>query len=334
MAVMLCRTTSSCLAVVVVVMLVVAKVAHTRRDVVRKGRRLPKGARLFEGDIIIKSDSDRCRMSQMGHNVSLPEGGCDEEERSPLSFKKRGSLSFRYRGYYWLDYYDANYQRPSGRSGTYKIPYSFQSTYPYSKTKIRDALAALSAATDYAVTFVRRTNQVPYLRVIDGGGCWSYIGKRSSGTSQDLSLGNGCVRKRLIQHEFMHALGIFHEQSRLDRNSNVFIHFGNIKAGMESNFNTQRRIDSMGSGYDIKSIMHYGAKTFSRNGAPTITRRVNGCSPADIGTTKYKSIPNKCKYKTGKVLTDSDATRVQFMYGCGPRSARPCEAVVTVEQTY
>ena len=68
MAVMLCRTTSSCLAVVVVVMLVVAKVAHTRRDVVRKGRRLPKGARLFEGDIIIKSDSDRCRMSQMGYN--------------------------------------------------------------------------------------------------------------------------------------------------------------------------------------------------------------------------------------------------------------------------
>ena len=120
MAVMLCRTTSSCLAVVVVVMLVVAKVAHTRRDVVRKGRRLPKGARLFEGDIIIKSDSDQCRMSQMGYNVSLPEGGCDEEESSPLSSKKRGSLSFRYRGsYYWLDYYDANYQRPSGRSGTY-----------------------------------------------------------------------------------------------------------------------------------------------------------------------------------------------------------------------
>ena len=130
MVVMLCRTTSSCLAVVVVVILVVAKVAHTRRDVVRKGKWLPEGAQLVEGDIIITSDSDRCRMSQMGHNVSLPEGGCDEGESSPLSSTQRGSLSFYYSGSYWLNYYDANYRRPSGKSGTYKIPYSFQSTYP------------------------------------------------------------------------------------------------------------------------------------------------------------------------------------------------------------
>ena len=113
----------------------------------------------------------------------------------------------------------------------------------------------------------------------------------------------------------MHALGIFHEQSRPDRNSNVFIHFGNIKAGKESNFDTTRSIDSMGSSYDIKSIMHYSPKAWSRNGAPTITRRVNGCSPADIGTTKYKSIPDKCKYRRGNVLTDSDAIQLQFMYG-------------------
>ena len=267
----------------------------------------------------------------MGLNVSLPEGGCDEESSSPLSSTKRGTTAFNYGGWYWLTHYDPDYVRPSGKSGTYTIPYSFQSTYPYSKTKIRDALAALSAATDYAVTFVRRTNEVPYIRVVDDGGCWSYIGM-TYGTYQKLSLSSGCVYEDIIQHEFMHAIGFWHEQSRPDRDAHVFIHPQNIISGYENQFETASMINSMGSSYDIASIMHYGATAFSKNGGPTITRRVAGCSPAKIGKTSYSSIPSFCKYDQDSVLTASDATQIEYMYGCDPTATRPCD-VGTVSST-
>lgn len=60
--------------------------------------------------------------------------------------------------------------------------------------------------------------------------CWSSIGR--SGGKQRLSLGKGCERKGTAIHEFMHALGFFHEQSRLDRDKYVTVYWNNIEKGM------------------------------------------------------------------------------------------------------
>ena len=58
--------------------------------------------------------------------------------------------------------------------------------------------------------------------------CWSYVGKQN-GAGQDLSLQSpGCLRKDIIMHEFMHALGFWHEQSRPDRDEFVRILWENI----------------------------------------------------------------------------------------------------------
>ena len=51
-------------------------------------------------------------------------------------------------------------------------------------------------------------------------GCWSYVGNISP-TSQSLNLGYGCMNKRTIQHEFLHALGFFHEHTRPDRDEYI-----------------------------------------------------------------------------------------------------------------
>ena len=64
------------------------------------------------------------------------------------------------------------------------------------------------------IKFARRTNELTYLTVIRGSGCWSYVGKQRLPGKQELSLGNGCIFDMTVAHEFMHALGIKHEQSR------------------------------------------------------------------------------------------------------------------------
>ena len=61
--------------------------------------------------------------------------------------------------------------------------------------------------------------------------CFSYIGKVIP-NGQDLSIGNGCDDISVVEHEFMHALGFYHEQSRYDRDEYVRIVWENILNGM------------------------------------------------------------------------------------------------------
>ncbi len=60
--------------------------------------------------------------------------------------------------------------------------------------------------------------------------CWSYIGRSSAG-GQTLSIGNDCGRKGIVEHEFLHALGLYHEQTRYDRDDYVTINYENIRKG-------------------------------------------------------------------------------------------------------
>jgi hypothetical protein len=117
--------------------------------------------------------------------------------------------------------------------------------------------------------FVQRTNQANYINVVEGGGCSSVIGM--SGGAQNLSLASGCSVGNAI-HEIGHAIGLFHEQSRPDRDRVVTIKFGNITPGLEGNFRVCSNCTANGS-LDLGSIMMYGSFFFSRNGQPTITRK-------------------------------------------------------------
>ncbi|MCO6437604.1 MAG: hypothetical protein J5J06_10990 [Phycisphaerae bacterium] len=84
--------------------------------------------------------------------------------------------------------------------------------------------------------------------------------------------------KFIIAHEFGHALGYWHEQSRADRDTYVQIEWDRIIAGKENNFDKHPLAGTYGP-YDFKSIMHYGQCSFSCCGAdPEVRCTTTGCS--------------------------------------------------------
>jgi hypothetical protein len=108
---------------------------------------------------------------------------------------------------------------------------------------------------------------------IPSDGCWSYVGMR--GGRQDIGLAAGCGTGSTI-HEIGHAWGLWHEQSREDRDTYITINWANIESGREHNFNQHISDGDDYGPYDYGSIMHYGAYAFSKNGLPTIVPTQSG----------------------------------------------------------
>ncbi len=153
-------------------------------------------------------------------------------------------------------------------------------------TMVRNAVAHIEALTNVDIIELPASATTPYhVRVVDDTfACYSYVGDRRDVfvTSQELNVVSACGFGSTV-HEFLHALGMFHEQSREDRNSYVEIRLENVEPGKEHNFNQQIIGASDVQSYDYGSIMHYSSHAFSINGQPTIVPLMPGVGLGDIG---------------------------------------------------
>jgi len=152
------------------------------------------------------------------------------------------------------------------------------------------------------LSFVDRTDEEDYIIFQLRSGCYSSVGK--VGGAQTISIGYGCDWRSVVQHEMMHAIGIYHEQSRPDRDNYVRIQAQNIDLSKLNNFvkYDYKTVDDRRVPYDYESVMHYDDSGFSNNGEKTILTR----DPAFQGVIGQR-----------RTFSIGDVDMINRMYPCG-----------------
>lgn len=151
--------------------------------------------------------------------------------------------------------------------------------------RVTDAIAHWEQRTP--IRFHQRTNETNFVEFRLGSNCSSAVGMQ--GGRQFVNVGPQCSRGNII-HEIGHTLGLWHEQSREDREKFITIDLSNVDPGAIHNFDQQITDGDDVGEYDFGSIMHYSAFAFAVDSSkPTIITR-NGeaigqrlaLSPGDI----------------------------------------------------
>ena len=174
---------------------------------------------------------------------------------------------------------------------------------------IHKAMKSWSSVT--CLTFTPRNGEENYVKIQSTDSyCYSdAVGYLGSG-KQTINLEYpGCISKIGIpEHELGHIIGLWHEQSRPDRDLYVKIKEMNIEPIMMHNF--QKRffweVDTTGLMYDYGSVMHYDRKAFSINGEDTI-KVVNELVYAEEGRPELGQ-------RHG--LSKKDIEVINRLYGC------------------
>jgi hypothetical protein len=229
---------------------------------------LKNGKAIFQGDIILEKVTS-----------------VDPQQAQPPSFG--------------IDY--AKYLWPKVGS-QYQIPYVIASGSG-DVTNLNAAITQFNN-TFLNIQFVAYTSQTDYINFYFNpsdfsGECEAIVGR--AGGEQQVG-GSGVCTVATILHEMGHTVGLWHEQSRPDRNTYVSVNYGNLIKGSISDFNQiYDNAQTFGTLFDYASIMEYPAFSFSRNGGPAIES-----IPAGIPLSNL----------TGYTATDIDG--IERLYGNAP----------------
>lgn len=206
---------------------------------------------------------------------------------------------------------------PEFKKWSCPIPYQIDSTL-INPSRVIDAMNYISNMTGWS--FIERTEQDDFLNFIDADNCASYLGR--AGGKQNIFLSEYCSYGAGI-HEIVHAIGVMHEQSRIDRDEYIEINYDEIKQKYIWNFD-KSHYSNIGN-YDYNSIMQYGRWAFSSSSEMTIKPINKLCDVCYIGQDN--------KLSSGDIihlnkLIDGDhcSSSYQLVDTCNPENIEICGA--------
>ncbi len=203
----------------------------------------------------------------------------DNVEQSPNGPRSEG-LGVAYSSYLW----------PKVGS-VYQIPYIID---PASGdlTNLNTAIAQFNSTFAGVIQFVAQTNQTGYVDFNFDPNNTSGVCEANEGYTgkEQVVGGSGTCTVATILHEMGHTVGVWHEQSRPDRNTYVNVIYNAVIKASRSNFDQFLDNNQELTPYDYASVMEYPAFSFSRNGEPCIETipagiplsNSNGYSAGDI----------------------------------------------------
>jgi Astacin (Peptidase family M12A) len=199
------------------------------------------------------------------------------------------------------------------------IPYQFHSSFPAGQRQsVLDAIAHWHSKTNRIKLIEKEKVQDTrryqnWIVFVPAQGCAARVGRRPTPGAQAVQLASGCLTPQAI-HEIGHIVGMWHEQSRNDRDRFLRVLSQNIDPGTLFNFDMvlQNGIDV--GPFDFNSIMLYPPLSFTSNGQPSMQGLTAGTGDFGIFT------PGVGGRTQG--LSPGDIEGVEFLYPV-PAPANP-----------
>ena len=172
---------------------------------------------------------------------------------------------------------------PKGPSGMFEVPYTIEVD---ANSNVPPAIATFNAVFAGFMQFVPRAAESDYVAftldlAVGSPACSSSIGR--VGGRQVIKGPPACPPSSLI-HEMGHAVGLWHEHQRPDRDQYVNWSAAHTAKNYRRDSNPVSTDSQTVGPYDFASIMHYGDFAFSADFQPTLVTIPQGIDIGDHAT--------------------------------------------------